>query len=77
MTVNPVSEVQPAQTEPRGAQRIFPSKATQLVWLFLGLFEALLALRFFYKLIKAKPASPVGALFYAASGFFRLRVFQV
>ncbi len=73
MTVNAVSEVQTTQTEPERERSIFP---TQVLWLLLSIFEALLALRFISKLIGAKPVSPIAAVIYVFSGFFRLRLFQ-
>lgn len=76
MTVNTVSEVQTTQKEPERERRIFTSKATQVVWLLLSIFEALLALRFVLKLIGNKPVSPFGAVLYGFTGFFRMRIFQ-
>jgi hypothetical protein len=58
MTVNTVSEVQTTQKEPERERRIFTCKTTQVVWLLLSIFEALLALRFALKLIRDKPVSP-------------------
>ena len=75
MTVDTVSEVQTTQKEPERERRISP-KATQLVWLLLSIFEALLALRFVKKMIEAKPISPLVAVLYGFTGFFRLRIFQ-
>ena len=51
MTTNSSSEVQTTQKEPERERRIFTFKATQLVWLFLGILEAFLAMRFVLKLI--------------------------
>ena len=76
MTVNTVSEVQTTQKEPDREQRIFTSKATQVVWLLLSIFEAFLALRFVLKLKGAKPTSPFAAVLYVFTGFLRLRMFQ-
>jgi hypothetical protein len=76
MTVNPVSEVLTTQKEPERERRIVTSTAAQVVWLLLSLFEAWLALRFVSKLIRAKPASPLAALLYGLTGFFRLKMFQ-
>jgi hypothetical protein len=76
MTVNTVSEVQTTQKEPELERRISTYKATQVVWLLLSIFEAALALRFALKLIRAKPASPLAAVLYALTGFFRLKIFQ-
>ena len=77
MTVNTVSEVQTTQKEPERERRVFAPRATQVVWLLLSIFEALLALRFVLKLIRAKPASPFAAVLYVFTGLFRLRIFQV
>jgi hypothetical protein len=76
MTVNTVSEVQTTQKEPERERHIFTFKATQVVWLLLSIFEALLALRFVLKLIRDKPVSPLAAVLYGFTGFFRLRIFQ-
>ena len=76
MTVNTVSEVQTTQKEPERERRFFTSKATQGLWLFLIIFEAVLALRFVLKLKGAKPTSPFAAVLYGFTGFFRLRIFK-
>jgi hypothetical protein len=76
MTVNTISEVQTTQKEPERERHIFTFKATQVVWLLLSIFEALLALRFVLKLIRDKPVSPLAAVLYGFTGFFRLRIFQ-
>ena len=52
---NRVSEVRTSQNEPEREQRIFTFKATQLIWLFLGILEVLIALRIGLKLIAANP----------------------
>jgi len=69
---NRVSEVRTSQNEPEREQRIFTFKATQLIWLFLGILEALIALRIGLKLIGANPGSPIVALIY---GFTQLFLF--
>ena len=76
MTVNTVSEVQTTQKEPERERWFFSSKPTQVIWLLLSIFEALLALRFVLKLIGAKPTSPFAAVLYGVTGFFRLKMFQ-
>jgi hypothetical protein len=76
MTVNTVSEVQTTQKEPEREQRISTFKATQVAWLSLSIFEAVLALRFVLKLIGAKPTSPFAAVLYVFTGLLRLRVFK-
>ena len=70
MAINTVSEVQTTQKEPERERQIFTFKATQVVWLLLSIFEALLALRFVLKLIGANPASPFAAALYGFTGLF-------
>jgi len=70
MTTNTVSEVQTTQKEPDRERRIFTFKATQLIWLFLGVLEGLLALRFVLKLIAANPESPIANFIYAITNLF-------
>lgn len=72
MTTNTVSEVQTTQKEPERERRIFTFKATQLIWLFLGILEGLLALRFILKLIAANPESPIAKLIYGFTNLFLL-----
>ena len=67
---NRVSEVRTSQTEPEREQRIFSFKVTQLVWLLLGILEALIALRIGLKLIGANPESPIVALIYGFTYLF-------
>ena len=62
MVDNRISEVQTTQKESGQKQRNFTFKATQLVWLLLGILEAMLALRFALKLIGANAASPIAGL---------------
>ena len=70
MAINTVSEVQTIQKEPERERRIFTFKATQVIWLLISIFEALLALRFVLKLIGANPASPFAAALYGFTGLF-------
>jgi hypothetical protein len=72
MAPNTVSEVQTTQKEPERERQIFTFKATQLVWLFLGILEGLLALRFVLKLIAANPDSPIAAFIYNLTNLFLL-----
>ena len=58
------------QQEPEREQRIFTFKITQLIWLFLGILEALIALRIGLKLIGANPESPIVALIYGFTYLF-------
>ena len=72
MTTNTNSEVTTTQREPERERRIFTFKATQLVWLFLGILEGLLALRFVLKLIGANEASPIATFIYGFTNLFLL-----
>ena len=70
MPTNTESEVTTTQKEPERERQIFTFKATQLVWLFLGILEALLALRFGLKLIAANPDSPIAVFIYGLTSLF-------
>jgi Zn-dependent protease with chaperone function len=70
MSPNTESEVQTTQKEPDRERRIFTFKATQVVWLLLGILEALLALRFGLKLIGANPDSPFAVFIYGFTNLF-------
>ena len=65
-----MTEVKSVQLEPEREQRIFTFKITQLIWLFLGILEALIALRIGLKLIGANPESPIVALIYGFTYLF-------
>jgi hypothetical protein len=65
-----MTEVKSVQQEPEREQRIFSFKLTQLIWLFLGILEALIALRIALKLIGANPESPIVALIYGVTFLF-------
>jgi len=65
-----VSEVTSSQREPEREQRIMTFKVTQLIWLLLGILEALIALRIGLKLVGANPGSPIVALIYGFTGLF-------
>jgi len=69
MSTNRITEVT-SQLEPEREQRIFTFKATQLIWLLLGILEALIALRIGLKLIGANPASPIVVLIYGFTDLF-------
>lgn len=56
--------------EPEREQRIFTFKATQLIWLLLGILEGMIALRIMLKLIAANPESPIVALIYGFTALF-------
>jgi hypothetical protein len=65
-----MTEVKSVQQEPEREQRIFTFKVTQLIWLFLGILEALIVLRIGLKLIGANPESPIVALIYGLTYLF-------
>lgn len=50
--------------------RVITFKATQLIWLLLGILEALLGLRIFLKLIGANPVNPFAAFLYKLTELF-------
>ena len=70
MSNDRMTEVKSIQQEPEREQRIFTFKVTQLIWLFLGILEALIALRIGLKLIGANPESPIVALIYGFTYLF-------
>ena len=51
-------------------QRVFTFKATQLIWLLLGLLEAAIALRFVFKLIAVNADNLFASLLYFVTGIF-------
>jgi hypothetical protein len=65
-----MTEVKSVQREPEREQRIFTFKITQLIWLFLGILEASIALRIGLKLIGANPDSPIVSLIYGLTSLF-------
>lgn len=67
---NRETEVRSEQWEPDRERQIFTFKATQLIWLLLGILEGLLGLRFLLKLIAANPSSPIAAALYSFTGIF-------
>jgi hypothetical protein len=52
------------------AERAFTFKATQLIWLGLGILETLLILRVFLKLIAANPGNMFASLLYSFTDLF-------
>lgn len=70
MLENRVSEVQTTTKEPERERRIFSFKATQLIWLFLGILEVMLMLRFALKLMAANPDSPISVFIYGFTALF-------
>jgi len=67
---NRTTQVTSSQQEPEREQRIFTFKATQLIWLLLGILEALIALRIGLKLIGANPDSPIVVMIYGFTSLF-------
>ncbi len=63
-------DVQTTEHEQGRGQRIATFKATQLIWLLLGLLEAVLALRVVFKLIGVNAANPFAALLYNVTNLF-------
>ena len=70
MSNDRMTEVKSVQQEPEREQRILTFKMTQLIWLGLGILEALIALRIGLKLIAANPGSPIVALIYGFTDIF-------
>ena len=69
-TDNRTTQVTSSQREPDREQRIFTFKATQLIWLLLGILEALIALRIGLKLIGANPDSLIVTMIYGFTSLF-------
>jgi len=63
-------EVRTTQHESGQDQRVATFKATQLIWLLLGILEAAIALRIVFKFIGVNEANPFAALLYAVTDFF-------
>jgi len=63
-------EVRTTEHEEGREQRFATFKATQLIWLLLGLLEAALALRFVFKLIGVNPANSFATLLYNVTDLF-------
>ena len=63
-------EVRTTQHEQGREQRVTTFKVTQIIWLLLGLLEAVLALRFVFKLIAVNAANPFAALLYNVTNLF-------
>ncbi len=56
--------------QPHREQRTFSFQSTQLIWLFLGLLEALFALRLLFTIIGVSPINTFATLLYGFTGFF-------
>jgi len=63
-------DVKTTRHEAGQEQRITTFKVTQLIWLLLGLLEAAIALRVFFKLIAVNAANPFAALLYKVTDLF-------
>ena len=71
MSNDRVTEIRSVQQESeREEERIFTFQVTQLIWLFLCILEALIALRIGLKLISANPESPIVAMIYGFTHLF-------
>ena len=70
MSQKRISEVRTSQRESSQEQRLFSFKATQWIWLGLGIVEVLIGLRVMLKLIAANPESPFAAFIYTVSAIF-------
>ena len=63
-------EVSTTQHETGHEARVTTFKATQLIWLLLGILEAVLALRFVFKLIGVNAANTFASFLYGLTDFF-------
>ena len=63
-------EVRTTQHESGQEQRVATFKATQLIWLLLGILEAMIALRVVFKLVAVNAANPFASLLYKVTDFF-------
>lgn len=63
-------EVRTTEHEAGREQRVTTFKITQLIWLLLGILEAVLALRFIFKLVGVNAANPFATLLYNVTGLF-------
>ena len=71
MSTDRMTEVRSVQQESeREEERIFTFQIKQLIWLFLGILEALIALRIGLKLIGANPESPIVSMIYGFTYLF-------
>ncbi len=63
-------DVRTTQHEQGREQRVATFKVTQVIWLLLGLLEAVIALRVIFKLIAVNAANPFAALLYNVTNLF-------
>ncbi len=65
-----IRETRTTEHETGSEQRVATFKATQLIWLLLGILESLLALRILFKLIGINAANPFATFLYGITGLF-------
>jgi YggT family protein len=63
-------EVRTTEHESGQEQRVATFKATQLIWLLLGLLEAMIGLRVVFKLIAVNATNPFASLLYKVTDLF-------
>jgi hypothetical protein len=63
-------DVRTTEFEPGREQRVTTFKVTQIIWLLLGLLEAVIAFRFIFKLIGVNAANTFATFIYAVSNVF-------
>jgi hypothetical protein len=63
-------EVRTTKHEPGQEQRATTFKITQVIWLLLGILEALIALRVIFKLVGVNGGNSFAILIYGITGFF-------
>jgi uncharacterized protein YggT (Ycf19 family) len=63
-------EIRTTEHEQGREQRVATFKATQMIWLLLGLLEAAIGLRVIFKLIAVNGANPFATLLYNVTNFF-------
>jgi hypothetical protein len=63
-------EVRTTEHEQGRKQRVVTFKATQIIWLLLGLLEASIGLRIVFKLIAVNAANPFAKLLYGVTNLF-------
>jgi uncharacterized protein YggT (Ycf19 family) len=63
-------EVRTTEHEAGREQRVATFKATQLIWLLLGLLEAAIALRVVFKLVGVNADNAFATFLYGVTGFF-------
>jgi hypothetical protein len=65
-----IKQIKTTEHEEGQAQRFATFKATQIIWLLLGLLEGILALRVIFKLIGVNPANAFATFLYGITGIF-------